>query len=239
MSRFDMIAFDADDTLWHTERLYAEAQAKLAHLLAQYHDANWVEERLYQTEMRNVEHFGYGVKAFTLSMVETAIELTEGRISAQDIGGLIELGKKMLTADVELLENVAATVEQVAAAYPVMLITKGDLFDQERKIARSGLASYFRHVEVVSDKTRDSYARLLQEHALDPRRFVMVGNSLRSDILPILELGATAVYVPYRITWRHEAAEPPPPGQAGFFQLEHLGQLPALLARLEGEQGGL
>ncbi len=233
MSIFDMIAFDADDTLWHTERFYTEAQAQLAQLLAQYHDAEWVQERLYQTEMRNVEHFGYGIKAFTLSMLETSIELTEGRICGPDIARIIELGKQMLSAEVELLEQVAETVKAVAARYPLMMITKGDLLDQERKIARSGLEPYFGRIEVVSDKTRESYARVLQKHALDPRRFLMVGNSLRSDILPVLELGAQAVYIPYRITWRHEQAEPPPADQPGFYELAEISQLPALLERLE------
>lgn len=233
MPHFDIIAFDADDTLWHNERLYADAQAKFKQLLAQYHSLEWIDEQLYQTEMRNMQHFGYGIKAFTLSMIETAVELTEGRISGREIKTILDTAKAMLTADVELLDHVAETVAGLAKIYPLMVITKGDLLDQELKIARSGLAQYFRHVEIVSDKSRESYAALLKRHALAPERFLMVGNSLRSDILPVLALGARAVYVPYRLTWAHEAADPPPAGQAGYYALEHVGLLPGLLTALE------
>jgi putative hydrolase of the HAD superfamily len=242
MSIFDVIALDADDTLWHNERLYINAQARFVQLLARYHSPEWINARLYQTETRNLQHFGYGVKAFALSMIETAIELTEGRISGKDIQTLIDTAKEMLSADVELLEHAAETVSHLAATYSLMLITKGDLLDQERKIARSGLGPYFRYIEVVSDKTRLGYERLLREHSVAPERFLMVGNSLRSDILPILELGGVAVYIPYATTWTHEIAERPPAGQLGYFQLEHLGLLPTLLEQLEhagtgGEHG--
>jgi putative hydrolase of the HAD superfamily len=233
MSRFDVIAFDADDTLWHNERLYVNAQVGFKQLLAQYHSPEWIDERLYQTEMRNLDHFGYGIKAFALSMIETALELTEGRISGSDIQTIINLARGMLAADVELLEHVADTIPSLAAAYPLMLITKGDLRDQEVKIARSGLAAHFRHIEIVSDKSRDNYAALLQRYDIAPDRFLMVGNSLRSDILPVLALGASAVYVPYRLTWAHEVVDAPPNGQPGYYQLEHLGLLPDLLVRLE------
>jgi putative hydrolase of the HAD superfamily len=229
MTSFDIIAFDADDTLWHTERLYVGAQARFVQLLAHYRDPEWVRERLFQTEMRNMQHFGYGVKAFALSMIETAVELTEGQVSGHDIQTLIGLAKEMLGAEVELLPHVGEAVPVLAARYPLMVITKGDLLDQETKIARSGLGGYFRHVEIVSEKTIESYARLFQQYGIAPERCLMVGNSLRSDILPILALGGHAVYVPYDLTWQHEVAQPPPPGQPGFHQIEHLGQLPALL----------
>ena len=233
MPRFDTIAFDADDTLWHNERLYVNAQAKFKQLLAHYHNPEWIDERLYQTEMRNLDHFGYGIKAFALSMIETALELTEGRISGSDIQTIINLAREMLAADVELLEHVADTIPSIAATYPLMLITKGDLRDQEMKIARSGLAAHFRYVEIVSDKTRDNYEVLLRRYGIAPDRFLMVGNSLRSDILPVLALGASAVYVPYRLTWAHEVVDSPPPEQPGYYQLEHLGLLQDLLVRLE------
>lgn len=233
MSKFEMIAFDADDTLWHTEHLYAAAQVQFKALLAQYHSPEWVEARLYETEMRNLAHFGYGIKAFALSMIETAVELTEGRISGADIQTIIDAARGMLTAEVELLDHAAETVAALAQIYPLMIITKGDLLDQESKIGRSGLAGYFGQVEIVSDKTQAGYAALLKRHGLTPERFVMVGNSLRSDILPVLALGAAAVYVPHAVTWAHEAAELPPAEQPGFYQIEHLGQLPALLAQCE------
>jgi len=148
-------------------------------------------------ETRNLGQFGYGIKSFALSMIETAIGLTGGRISGQDILKIIDMARNMLDAKVELLDHVAETVTIVAQKYPLMLITKGDLLDQERKLARSGLQQCFTFFDVVSDKTRESYARLLKRDSLDPKRFLMVGNSIRSDVLPILELGGHAVYVPY------------------------------------------
>ena len=238
MSRFDVIAFDADDTLWQNEHLYARSQARLVELLAQYHPPEWVHERLYQTEMRNLEHFGYGVKAFALSMIEAAIELTEGRMTGKDLQVLVDTAKGMLHADVELLEHVADTLAQLQEKYPLMLLTKGDLFEQENKIARSGLGDRFRYVEIVSAKTVSVYKGLLERHSIQPERFLMIGNSLRSDILPLLELGAYAVYVPNDLTWQHENSDPPPAGQAGFYQLEHIGQLSGLLKQLEGVKDG-
>jgi putative hydrolase of the HAD superfamily len=233
LSAFDLIAFDADDTLWDNERLYIDAQKRFAQLLANYHDPDWISERLYQTETRNIQHFGYGIKSFVLSMIETAIELTEGRVSGGDILELVNIAKKMMSADVQLLDHVSQTIPQVAEQHRLMVITKGDLLDQETKIARSGLGDYFQYVEVVSQKTSELYGRLLKKYSIEPGRFMMVGNSIRSDILPVLELGGSAIYIPYGATWLHEAAEPPPPGQAGYYQLEHLGQLPALLECIE------
>jgi putative hydrolase of the HAD superfamily len=231
MLRFDVIAFDADDTLWHTEGLYVDAQAEFTRLLARY--GSPVDERLHEVEMRNLRHFGYGIKGFALSMIETAVELTGGRIAGADVQSLIDQAKRMLAADVQLLEHVHDALTTLAGRYPLMLITKGDLHDQEVRIARSGLAAHFRHIEIVSDKTRDSYAALLHDRGIAAERFVMVGNSLRSDVLPVLALGASAVYVPYQLTWAHEVAERPPVGQPGFHEVAHLGQLPALLESLE------
>jgi putative hydrolase of the HAD superfamily len=228
----DIIAFDADDTLWHTEYLYSSAQIEFKALLAPYVDTPALDERLYATEMRNLGIFGYGVKGFTLSMIETAIELTEGRIGGRDIQRLIELAKAMLQADVRLLDHAESTVAELAQAHALMIITKGDLFDQETKVARSGLGGYFRHVEIVSDKTRESYAALLARHRLAPERFLMVGNSLRSDVLPVVALGGHAVYVPYHITWAHEVVPDHEQPQSGYVQIEHLGELPAVVARL-------
>lgn len=232
MSLIDSIAFDADDTLWHNELLYTNAQARFKELLAHYHSPEWIEARLYEAEMRNLPHFGYGIKAFALSMIETAVELTEGRIAGHDIQTIITIAREMLSADVELLEYTLETVAQLASTYTLMVITKGDLLDQEQKIARSGLSAYFRHIEIVSDKTPASYAAVLKRYSIAPERFLMVGNSLRSDILPVLALGARAVYVPYHLTWAHEVVAPPSVDQAGYYELEHLGLLPGLLADL-------
>lgn len=233
MPHFALIAFDADDTLWHNERLYADTQARFKELLAQYHSPEWIDARLYEAEMRNLPHFGYGIKAFALSMIETAVELTEGRIAGRDIQVIIDSAKAMLAAEVELLEHVADTLAQLASTYPLMVVTKGDLRDQEAKIARSGLAGHFRFVEIVSDKNPETYRGLLQRHAIPPERFLMVGNSLRSDILPVLALGASAVYIPHALTWAHEAGQPPPVSQPGYYELAHIGQLPGLLAEID------
>jgi putative hydrolase of the HAD superfamily len=233
---FDLIAFDADDTLWHNERLYDQSQAGLADLLAGYGvGEKTVDERLLQVESRNIRVFGYGIKSFTLSMIQTAVELTGGRISGQDVLAIIDLAKTQLDAPVELLEHVTETVSRLAPRHRLMVITKGELQDQENKMVRSGLGEFFRDIEVVSDKTLESYARLFKNHALDPAHVLMVGNSIRSDILPILELGGYAVHVPYQMTWLHEAAEAPASGTPRFYQLEHLGQLPGLLEQLEAQ----
>jgi len=234
MPRFDLIAFDADDTLWHNERLYENTQAALAKLLAGYGvNPASLAGGLYQTETRNIGLFGYGIKSFTLSMIETAVQMTWGRVSGYDVLAILDLAKTQLNAPVELLEHARETVSQLAARYPLMVITKGELHDQETKLQRSGLADHFRDIAVVSDKTLESYASLIKNHSLDPARLVMVGNALRSDILPVLALGGTAVYVPYAGTWQHEAAEAPAPGTPRFHQIEHLGLLPALLETLE------
>ncbi len=234
MHHFKLIAFDADDTLWHTERLYVNAQVQLKKLLAPYLAAEQMDERLYQTEMRNLDHFGYGIKAFALSMIETSIEVTDGRISANEIRDIIGMAKEMLLADVELLDHVSETLPVLAASHSLMLITKGDLRDQESKLARSGLADNFRHVEIVSDKSPDVYKKILSRYEIPPKDFLMVGNSLPSDILPVLELGGSAAYIPSEYTWAHDHAQPPAAAQPGFYQLQHVGELPGLVDRLEG-----
>ena len=229
--KFDMIAFDADDTLWHTEQLYVDVQTQFKALLDNYIDTAALMDALYAVEMRNLNYFGYGVKGFLLSMIETAIELTDGRVAGRDIQQLIDLGKQMLQADVALLEQAELAVQTLAQTHPLMIITKGDLFDQEAKVARSGLGAHFRHVEIVTAKTPGAYATVLKRHDLLIDRFLMVGNSLKSDVLPVVELGGQAVHVPYALTWAHEVVEDADPSR--YHQIDHLGQLPALVARLE------
>jgi putative hydrolase of the HAD superfamily len=232
--RFELIAFDADDTLWHNERLYEWTQAGLANLLAPYGISRaTLAEHLLSTEIRNIELYGYGIKSFALSMIEAAEALTGESLSGRDVSAIIALAKAQLNAPVELLDHVVATVSQLAAHHRLMVITKGDPLEQEHKMARSGLGGFFQDVEVVSDKTNHSFGRLFKNHGLDPSQVLMVGDSLRSDILPVLSLGGTVVYIPYHITWQHEAAEIPASGTPRFHQLEHLGQLPSLLERLE------
>jgi putative hydrolase of the HAD superfamily len=229
---FDTIAFDADDTLWHTEHIFSMTQEKFAGLLAEYHDAAWIQQRLFETEMRNLRQFGYGIKGFTLSMIETAIELTEGRISGEEIGVIIDFAREMLQAPVELLDGAQEVVTELAATHRLMLITKGDLIDQETKIARSGLAEHFAHIEIVSDKSAEIYRQLLVRHAIAPSQFLMVGNSVRSDVLPVRAIGGHAVHIPYRITWAHEHADADP-AEHDYAKLTDIRQLPEWIARHE------
>lgn len=227
------IAFDADDTLWHNESLFAVTQGKFRELLAPYGEAERIDQQLFATETRNLEHFGYGIKGFTLSMIETAIELTGGRISGHEIGQIVEWGRMMLSSPVELLPGVDEVVAELGERYPLLLITKGDLFDQESKLARSGLGDYFEHVEVVREKDASVYSNILAKHNIAPDEFLMVGNSIRSDILPVLTIGDKAAHIPYAITWQHEVAELPEQGLNGYYHLESMDALPPLVAQLQ------
>src|SRR5581483_4038911 len=226
---FDVIAFDADDTLWHNEPHYRNVQQRVIEILARHHDAEWIRQRMDETEIRNLEHYGYGAKGFTLSLIETAIDLTAGQITGQEIGQIIALTKEMLRAPIELLDGVRETITQLAETNSLMLITKGDLFDQEGKLARSGLGDYFSRIEIVPSKTAQVYAAIAARHAINPTRFLMVGNSLKSDILPVLALGGHAVYIPYATTWEHERVPESELADKHFHELPSLAQLPALL----------
>lgn len=202
----ELIGFDGDDTLWHSEGYYQSVHAEFERILGSYLDLSdaRVHEQLLATERRNLQLFGYGAKGMTLSLLETAIALTGERISASDLHRLLQRGKEVLEHPVELLPGIREAVEAVAEKYRIVLITKGDLFHQESKVARSGLAALFQRIEIVSEKDSGTYARVLAEFALPPTRFAMVGNSLRSDIEPVVALGGWGVYMPYHITWAHE-----------------------------------
>ncbi len=227
---FDLIAFDADDTLWHHEILYRRARAKFERLIAPYCTAEEAALWLDRTEMRNLEPFGYGIKPFILSMVETAIEISHEQIPAGDIQKIVDLAHEMVDADVELLDGVHETVAQLAAAYPLMLVTKGDPLDQERKLSKSGLAEYFRYIEIMWDKTREKYAALFARYQVRPERFLMIGNSLRSDILPVIELGGRAIFIPYSLTWGHENV--PIPDSQSYCEIKSMWQLEEAVERL-------
>jgi putative hydrolase of the HAD superfamily len=231
LTEIDVIAFDADDTLWRNEDIFYSVHERFKQLLAKYHDEQWIVDRLYQTESRNFLHFGYGVKGFTLSMIETAIELSEGRISAGEIQTLIDMGREMMNAPIELLEGVVEVVEGLAQKFDLMLITKGDLFHQESKIARSGLKDYFKRVEIVSEKDAGVYQRITERHGIRPERFLMIGNSLRSDILPVIAMGGIAVHVPYKTEWIHERVSADELEGKIYFEIQHLGLLPDFLSR--------
>ncbi len=225
----DVIALDADDTLWHNETLYSITQERFRELLARYDQGTWSQQALYETEMQNLQFYGYGIKSFTLSMIETAIQLTGGRILASEVQEILNLAKEMLNAPVQLLDHVAEVIPELASRHRLMLITKGDLLDQETKLARSGLGGYFRHIEIVADKSTEVYASLLQKYQIPAGRFLMVGNSLRSDVLPVVALGAQAVHIPYPLTWAHESVEMQHEPSIDYVELEHIGLLPALL----------
>lgn len=232
----DLIALDADDTLWHNETLYSQAQERLSDLLVPFLDGDQVARELFETEMGNLAYFGYGIKSFTLSMIETAIRVSGGRIAGWDIQQIVDMAKEMQQAPVHLLEHVEEVIPKLAASHSLMLITKGDLFDQQAKLARSGLASYFENVEIVAEKTQEVYRTLLRVHGIEPQGFLMVGNSLRSDILPVMRLGAHAVHIPYQVTWAHEVVPVEAWEEAGYVELEHIGLLPEFVQRLN--QGG-
>lgn len=231
----EIVAFDADDTLWHNETLYSITHEKYEKLLSAYHDREWIKKKLFETEMRNLRYYGYGIKGFTLSMIETAVELTEGRISGGEIAKILELSRNMLKAPVEMLDHAAGTVKEAAKSYPLMLITKGDLFDQESKIAQSGLSDYFKYIEILTRKTPETYGEVLSKYGINPEGFLMVGNSLRSDILPALEIGGQAVFIPYPLCWEHEQVSESELHQKSYHELEHIGQLPGLLKKLNNK----
>ena len=201
---FDWIAFDADDTLWKNEEEYLHGRQVFLQILADYNISQDALERVDEFEIENIQYYGYGVMSFALSMIELAIELTGERIHPGDIRKLLNLAKAMLTAEVEVFDGVRQLLEEISKEYPLMLITKGDLFHQQRKLEESGLAGFFQAVEVVSDKTPEVYREILERHKIDPQRFIMVGNSLRSDVVPLLKLGAWAIYLSDHLTWSHE-----------------------------------
>ncbi|HET6444087.1 MAG TPA: HAD family hydrolase [candidate division Zixibacteria bacterium] len=221
----EIIAFDGDDTLWHNETHYRDTAVKFERLLAANYGLSGIDGEIYKTEIKNLPYFGYGVKSYTISMIETAVRLTEGRIEGRHVVEIANFGRGMLDLDVELLDGAERAVAKLAASYPLMLITKGDQFEQERKFKRSGLASYFTNIEIVSEKTAASYAALFSKYKINPTQLVMVGNSLRSDILPLVKLGARAVYIPYEIIWEHETILDEPLDQERYIQIESMSAL--------------
>ena len=220
----EVIAFDGDDTLWHSEAGFVEVQEAFRELCAPYIDPADIDDELYRTEAANMAAFGYGVKAFTLSMVETAVRVSDGAIPASGIAAIVEAGKDLLNRPVELCDGAAEAVDELAVNHRLLLLTKGDLLHQERKIADSKLADHFDRVHIVSEKDAGTYQRVMQEEELGSGQLLMVGNSLRSDVLPALEAGAHAVHVPYEYTWVHEQVSPN--GREDIVVLDSLKALP-------------
>ncbi len=227
MSRH-VVAFDGDDTLWHHESLFAATHTQFRDLLARHVDvdATGLDSRLIETERRNLVLYGYGIKGYVLSMIETALQVTDGRLPGPDVQAILDLGRAMLEHPLELISGVREALVAMDGVEK-WLITKGDLFDQEGKIARSGLAPLFAQVEIVSEKSPEVYATLLARHGVQPAQFTMVGNSVRSDILPVLRIGGRAVHVPYHVTWAHELVHDTV--TESFPTIASLAELPALL----------
>jgi putative hydrolase of the HAD superfamily len=228
-----VLAFDGDDTLWHNESRFHLTQTALRDLLRRHVPDADVDSHLYEVEMRNLGLYGYGVKSFTLSMIETAIELTKGQIPAADLEVILGWGKRMLGEPTELLDGVEAALKEAGGRYSLLLITKGDLFDQESKLARSGLGEMFAGVEILSDKNIDSYRSVLGRRGIKPEEFIMVGNSLRSDIAPVVALGARAIHIPYHVTWNHEHLPEEALPATGWYRLDRIGELGSLLESID------
>jgi putative hydrolase of the HAD superfamily len=226
------IGFDADDTLWHNERHFRLTQECFEQLLAGHAAPDGLHERVLEAERRNVLRYGYGAKSFTLSLVETAIEVTGGRVPATVIAEILATGRELMAFPVECFPGVAETLAALGDDYRLVLVTKGDLFDQERKLAQSGLGDHFHGVEIVSEKTPETYARVFSRHGTGAECAMMVGNSLKSDVLPALAAGSWAVHIPHELTWELEQAEEPEHA-ARFRRANHIREIPALAGTLE------
>ncbi len=199
-----VIAFDADDTLWVNETFFRKAEEEFCDLVSEYLPKEEANKLLFEVEMQNLDLYGYGIKPFTLSLIEAAIRITNGNMDIQLVEKLIEKGKKMLQEPVELLEGIEETLEYLSKKYRLVMATKGDLLDQERKLIKSGLSQYFHHIEIVSNKTEKQYQKLVHHLDIEECEFLMVGNSLKSDVLPVLNIGAYACHIPFHTTWEHE-----------------------------------
>jgi len=223
------IGFDADDTLWVNETYFRETEDKFADLLQEFETKNKIDNELFAKEMENLRLYGYGVKGFMLSMLETAIELSSGQVNTQTLSKIIAMGKHMIDQPVEILDGVQETLQYLAPKYRLIVMTKGDLLDQERKLQKSGLSKYFQHVEVLSDKKEKNYSDLLAHLEIDVDEFVMIGNSLKSDVLPLLNIGAKAIHIPFHTTWAHEeVSEKEIDKDLQYLMIERLTQLKSI-----------
>ena len=203
-SKIKVIGFDADDTLWVNETYFREAEEEVGRLLSHYETPNKIDQELFKMEMKNLSTYGYGVKGFVLSMVELAIDLSNGQVSNSIISKILNIGKDMINKPIELLDGVEDVLIELSKRYRLIVATKGDLLDQERKLEKSGLLQYFHHIEVLSEKQETNYEKLLSHLDINPAEFLMIGNSLKSDILPLVNIGASAIHIPFHTTWQHE-----------------------------------
>ncbi|HEX6423580.1 MAG TPA: HAD family hydrolase [Acidimicrobiales bacterium] len=230
-SGIEVVAFDGDDTLWHSESHFVDAHQRFCEMLAPYvEDPGLIDAQVVATERNNLALYGYGSKAFTLSLIETGITLTDGRITSREISDILELGKRLLDHPIELLDGVAEVIDEVAATgRRLIVVTKGDLFHQEAKVAGSGLADRFAQVEIVSEKDVPTYRRVMAAAGVEPERFFMVGNSVKSDVLPVIELGGHAAHLPYTYTWEFEHVPGANGAEHGYHELASIRELPDLI----------
>jgi len=205
LNQIKIIGFDADDTLWVNEPFYQDVEKEFCGILKPFMTETETSEELFKTEMQNLEIYGYGAKGFILAMIETALRTTEGKIAPTEINRVLDIGKELLNMPIQLLEGVEEVLQKLQGSYKLILATKGDLLDQERKLRKSGLTGYFHHIEIMSDKQENNYKKLLTHLDIEPNEFLMVGNSIKSDILPVINIGAKAIHIPFEVTWQHES----------------------------------
>ena len=224
-----IIGFDADDTLWVNEPNYREAEKEFCDILTNYISEKEAEKALYKTEMQNLDLYGYGAKGFMLSLIETAIKVSNGNISSIEILNIIAIGKKLLQKPIVLLDGVENVLKKVSKKHKLIIATKGDLLDQERKLKKSGLAKYFHHIEIMSNKNPDDYQKLLLHLEIKAEEFLMIGNSLKSDVFPVISLGGKAIHVPYHTTWIHEEIDDSHNSNKKYKEVETLSDILELL----------
>lgn len=224
-----VIAFDADDTLWVNETYFREAEAKFAKLLSKYETENKIDQELFKTEIKNLELYGYGVKGFMLSMVECALEISNYNLNPKLLDEILNIGKEMLLKPIDLLDGVEEVLKSLHGKYKLIVATKGDLLDQERKLEKSGLLQYFHHIEVMSEKKEKDYQKLIKHLDIETNELLMIGNSLKSDVLPLINIGASAIHVPFHTTWAHEEVSDSEQKNVNYKTINNLKELVSIL----------
>ena len=228
-NRYKVIAFDADDTLWVNETYFREAELEFANLLSKYETKNKIDQELFKKEIENLSFYGYGIKGFVLSMIECAIELSNTTVHPKTIQAILNIGKEMLAKPITLLDGVEDVLKTLHGKYKLIVATKGDLLDQERKLEKSNLLKYFHHIEVMSDKKEKDYQKLLKHLDIEPSEFLMVGNSLKSDVLPLIAIGASAIHIPFHTTWIHEQVSDKEAAKQDYITLTTIKEIPGVL----------
>jgi putative hydrolase of the HAD superfamily len=231
IEKIKIIGFDADDTLWVNEPFYRDTEHKFCELLKSYCSADEINRQLYKVEVNNLELYGYGSKAFILSLIETAIIISEGNVTAAEINRIIALGKEQINTKNPLLEGVPEVLQVLSEHFRLIVATKGDLLDQERKLKNSGIGGYFHHIEIMSDKKEENYQKLLNHLDIRPEEFIMVGNSLKSDIVPVIRMGGYAIHVPFHVTWQHEEVLPDEIPEAHYITIDNISEIISILIK--------